>query len=580
MLLDPVTPEPDPRQDVSTSAAPAPSNLGRYHILKHLASGGMAELYLARATGIEGFERYVVVKKILGDHAKDSRFVKMFLDEARLAAQLHHQNIAQVYDCGQDGGTYYFAMEYVHGENVRDVLKKIASLRKQIPLEHALTMVAGAAAGLHHAHERRGADRQPLGIVHRDVSPSNLLVAYDGAVKVVDFGIAKAASRMTETRSGTLKGKIAYMSPEQCLGKSLDRRSDVFALGIVMYELTTVSRLFKGDNDYITMNRIVTGDIAPPSKKRPDYPPGLEAIVMKALALDPADRYQTAAEMLEAIEQFCVRERIALSAIGLGRFVRELFGEKPEPWLDLVGPPVVDDMGAVEITRSNVDSGVTGLGTMAAPAPPTVAMPVPPSSGGPKSASLVLATSGSSSDALKTSKRGWWWVIAAAAAAGAITIGFAIGRRGSGATAPAGAPTAPMSAQPSTSTPPPTTQPPTTTQSPAPTQSPGAATTASPTAVAPPATTTTPVTDTPAADKTAPAADATAQKTVPAASPKAKTPKGKTPKTPAITSSSKPKTPATTSTATTPTAGSGAGTGSAAPPPPQRDPTMLFPPKE
>ena len=134
-------------ETVSTSPAQAPpSSLGRYHILKHLASGGMAELYLARATGIEGFERYVVVKKILGDHAKDARFVKMFLDEARLAAQLHHQNIAQVYDCGQDDGTYYFAMEYVHGENVRDVLKKVATLRKQIPLEYALTIIAGAAS--------------------------------------------------------------------------------------------------------------------------------------------------------------------------------------------------------------------------------------------------------------------------------------------------------------------------------------------------------------------------------------------------------------------------------------------------
>src|SRR5207249_7842941 len=143
------------------------------------------------------------------------------------------------------------------------------------------------------------------------------------------------------------------------------RRSDVFALGIVLYELTTVSRLFRGENDYVTMNRIVTGDITPPSKKRPDYPPGLEAIVMKALSLDVADRYQTAGEMLEAIEQFCARERIALSAIGLGRFVRELFGERPEPWLELVGPPMPDDLGGVEITRSEVGSGVTGMATSA-----------------------------------------------------------------------------------------------------------------------------------------------------------------------------------------------------------------------
>jgi serine/threonine protein kinase len=344
---------------VSTLAAPAGTSLGRYQILKHLASGGMAEIYLARATGIEGFERYVVVKRILAEHAADKRFVKMFTDEARLAAQLHHQNIAQVYDCGQDDGTYYFAMEYVHGENLRELLKKMALARRQLPLEHALTIIAGGCAGLDYAHDKRGADRQPLGVVHRDVSPSNLIVAYDGGVKVVDFGIAKAASRMSETRSGTLKGKIAYMSPEQCLGKSLDRRSDIFALGIVMYELTTVSRLFKGENDYITMNRIVTGDIPSPTKKRPDYPPALEAIVMKALALDPVDRYQTAGELLEAIEQFATRERISLSTTALGRFMREVFGERPEPWQDLSASssssdPSSEDNEVVDVTRSNV----------------------------------------------------------------------------------------------------------------------------------------------------------------------------------------------------------------------------------
>ncbi len=379
--------------------------MGRYQILKHLASGGMAEIYLARATGIEGFERYVVVKRILGEHAQDKRFVTMFVDEARLAAQLHHQNIAQVYDCGQDDGTYYFAMEYVHGENLRELLKKMAIGRRQVPLEHALTIIAGGCAGLHYAHDKRGQDRSPLGIVHRDVSPSNLIVAYDGGIKVVDFGIAKAASRMSETRSGTLKGKIAYMSPEQCLGKALDRRSDIFALGIVMYELTTVSRLFKGENDYITMNRIVTGDIPSPTKKRPDYPPALEAILMKALALDPIDRYQTAGEMLEAIEQFATRERISLSTTALGRFIRELFGERPEPWQDLSASeprdPSSDEVDIVEVTQSNV-GGDTGV---AVPAPaPAVRVPT-----------TMSAIAGSR-------RRSWTWLGAVLAAAAATVV--------------------------------------------------------------------------------------------------------------------------------------------------------------
>ncbi|MCE9574355.1 MAG: serine/threonine protein kinase, partial [Deltaproteobacteria bacterium] len=372
----------------------------------------MAEIYLARATGIEGFERYVVVKRILGEHAKDKRFVSMFIDEARLAAQLHHQNIAQVYDCGQDDGTYYFAMEYVHGENLRELLKKMAMARRQLALEHALTIIAGGCAGLHYAHDKKGADRQPLGIVHRDVSPSNLIVAYDGGIKVVDFGIAKAASRMSETRSGTLKGKIAYMSPEQCLGKALDRRSDIFALGIVMYELTTVSRLFKGENDYITMNRIVTGDIPSPTKKRPDYPPALEAIVMKALALDPADRYQTAGEMLEAIEQFATRERISLSTTALGRFIRELFGERPEPWQDLAAldprEPSSDEVDIVEVTRSNV-----GGDTAITPAPVA-------------GAAVSAVSNPSSVSYVPPPRRNWAWLgvalLAAAVAIGALIM--------------------------------------------------------------------------------------------------------------------------------------------------------------
>src|SRR5207253_1515920 len=221
------------------------------------------------------------LKKVLAEHARDPRFVSMFLDEARLAAQLHHHNIAQVYDIGEEDGAYFFAMEYVHGEDVRGLMRKLATVGKHAPIEHVLAIIAGAAAGLAYAHDKRGADRRPLGLVHRDVSPSNLLVAYDGAVKLVDFGIAKAATRSSETRSGTLKGKVAYMSPEQCLGKPIDRRSDVFSLGVVLYELTTLTRLFKFENDYTTMHQIVTGTVPPPSKRRGDYPSGLEPIVMK-----------------------------------------------------------------------------------------------------------------------------------------------------------------------------------------------------------------------------------------------------------------------------------------------------------
>src|SRR6185436_14056374 len=181
-------------------------------ILAKLATGGMAEIFLARGEGVAGVERYCVLKRILQDRASDPAFVKMFLDEARLAAQLQHPNIAQVYDIGKLGDSYFFTMEYVHGETVRAMLQRAAGLRREIPLSCVLTVAAGSAAGLHHAHDRHGMDGKPLGVVHRDVSPSNLMVSYEGAVKVVDFGVAKAADRITETRSGTVKGKIAYMS--------------------------------------------------------------------------------------------------------------------------------------------------------------------------------------------------------------------------------------------------------------------------------------------------------------------------------------------------------------------------------
>jgi serine/threonine-protein kinase len=202
----------------------------------------MAELLLARASGIEGFARHVVIKRIRSEQARDPRYVKMFLDEARLAAALHHQNVVQVHDIGEQEGAYYFAMEYVHGEDLRQFLHHHAKAKLTTPYEHVVAIVGAAAAGLHHAHEQRGADRQPLGIVHRDVSPGNILIGYDGCVKVVDFGIAKAAATTAETQSKVLKGKVGYMAPEQCRGRDVDRRADVYALGVVLYEATTVRR--------------------------------------------------------------------------------------------------------------------------------------------------------------------------------------------------------------------------------------------------------------------------------------------------------------------------------------------------
>ena len=312
------------------------SQLGRYTVLKHLASGGMADVLLGRTDGIEGFQRHVVLKRIRPELARDPRFVRMFLDEARLAASLHHQNIVHVHDVGEAAGGYFLAMEYLHGQDLRTILAAASRTRQHIPLGHVLAIVAAAAAGLHYAHERRGADNRPLGIVHRDVSPSNLLVGYDGSIKVVDFGIAKAAAQ-DDTRSGSLRGKITYLSPEQCKGERVDRRTDVYGLGVVLYELATTTRLFKGDNDYRVMEAIVQGRVPAPRVRRPDLPEELSAIIVRALAPDPERRYFTADELRVALDHLARKLGLVSSNAAIAAYMRKQFGEQPEPWLELGG---------------------------------------------------------------------------------------------------------------------------------------------------------------------------------------------------------------------------------------------------
>jgi serine/threonine protein kinase len=310
--------------------------LGRYVVLKHLASGGMADVLLGRSDGIEGFERHVVLKRIRPEFARDQRFIRMFLDEARVAANLHHQHIVQVHDIGESSGEYFIAMEYIHGEDVRTILSTASKTRAHVPLGHAIAIVSAAAAGLHYAHERRGNDKRPIGIVHRDVSPSNILVGYDGSVKVVDFGIAKASMRQ-ETRSGSLKGKVSYMSPEQCKGAEVDRRSDVYALGVVLYELATTTRLFKGENDYLVMDQIVNGRVSLPRVRRPDLPNELSSIIMRAISPDAERRYFTADELRIALDQFAAKAGLTASTSAIASYMRKQFGERPEPWTELGG---------------------------------------------------------------------------------------------------------------------------------------------------------------------------------------------------------------------------------------------------
>ena len=319
---------------MAKGSAEVGSTANRYQILGKLAVGGMAEIFLARGANTAGLVRYCVLKRILRERATDAEFVQMFLDEAKLAAQLQHPNIASVYDIGMLGDSYFFTMEYVHGETVRSLLQRARQRERKVPMACVLTIIAGAAAGLHHAHERNGNDGRPLGIVHRDISPANLMVSYEGNLKIVDFGVAKAADRV-ETKSGTVKGKISYLSPEQCRGARVDRRSDLFSLGIVMWEILTGERLYRRSSDFENMTAIVHEPPPPPSSRRPDVPRAIDDIVLRLLAKSVADRYQTAGEVVEALENASMRAGTILSQSAVSRLVHDLFGTRPEPWLDL-----------------------------------------------------------------------------------------------------------------------------------------------------------------------------------------------------------------------------------------------------
>lgn len=313
--------------------------MGRYTLLHRLAAGGMAELYVARQGGIEGFEKIVALKRVLPHLAEDPQFVKMFLDEARFAASLDHPNIAHVTDIGEENGEYFFAMEYVHGANLLEVLRR--SDHVPLPRDCALAIVVGVAAALHHAHEQLGPDGRPLGLVHRDVSPSNVLISHNGAVKLTDFGIARAAARTSVTQ-GQTKGKAGYMSPEQCRADRLDRRSDVFALGILLYEVTTGVRAFYAPNDYAILGRIARADYIPPTEIDPSYPEGLVRIVQRALAKEPEDRYPTAEALQIEVEELARVEGLRLSTVELSRHMKALFGSPAHPHTDLGALPPIE----------------------------------------------------------------------------------------------------------------------------------------------------------------------------------------------------------------------------------------------
>ncbi len=345
---------------------------GKYQLERKLAVGGMAEIFLGTYVGPEGFKKHVAIKRILPHLTEDQDFVTMFLDEARLVARFNHPSIVQIFELGQVQQRYFLAMEYVHGVSMSKVLKACAKKQVPFPLEYGAKILANACEGLEYAHNFSDADGTPLNLIHRDVSPQNIMLSYDGVVKVLDFGIAKAAGNIYQTRTSSLKGKAAYMSPEQITQKSgLDRRSDIFSLGIVLFEFATGKRPFGGDTELELMMSIVQSPPTDPQQINPNVPQDLAKVMFRALDKDRNKRYQSAREMRADLEHFLLSRQVLVDSYTLGNFVREVV----PPGERLVGysvpTPSRPSLQALATEKDKVPSGLP-------PPPQGKKEPVPP----------------------------------------------------------------------------------------------------------------------------------------------------------------------------------------------------------
>jgi serine/threonine protein kinase len=345
-----------------------PIPFGKYYLLERINVGGMAEVFRAKAFGVEGFERLVAVKRILPNIAEDKEFIRMFIDEAKIAVQLNHANIAQIFDLGMVEGAYYIALEHVHGRDLRAIFDRCRNQSEPMPVAQACFIGMKVCEGLDYAHNKRDQAGRELNLVHRDVSPQNILVSFEGEVKLIDFGIAKAAGKGSKTQAGILKGKFGYMSPEQVRGLPIDRRSDVFSCGIVLYELLTGERLFVGESDFSTLEKVRNVEILPPSTYNRKIPDELERIVLKALAKDVDDRYSNAIDLHDELQAFVYTagefySRKDLAGWMKARFAREIDEEtrKLEEYRQLRPPearapqtrrPMVPDDGPRQSTLS------------------------------------------------------------------------------------------------------------------------------------------------------------------------------------------------------------------------------------
>lgn len=307
-----------------------PRLYGKYYLLELINVGGMAEVFKAKMFGVEGFEKIVAIKKILPEVAEDQEFIKMFIDEAKIAVRLQHPSIVQILELGKIEDSFFIAMELVNGKDLKTIRKRLKRVDLLMPVEQSAYTIAQVCEGLDYAHRKTDDKMNSLNIVHRDISPQNMIISYEGTVKLIDFGIAKAKSKSTKTQAGMLKGKFSYMSPEQVSGQPIDRRSDIFSLGVVFFEMLTGKRLFLGKNDVETLEKIRKAEVPPPSVFNSSVPPEIDRIVFKALAKDREERYQWASEFAEDLQKFSYSSDKNFTRQDMMNFMGEFFADEIE----------------------------------------------------------------------------------------------------------------------------------------------------------------------------------------------------------------------------------------------------------
>ncbi len=369
-----------------------PIPFGKYYLLERINVGGMAEVFRAKAYGVEGFERLVAVKRILPNIAEDKDFITMFVDEAKIAVQLNHANIAQIFDLGVVDGAYYIALEHIHGRDLRAIFDRCRQRTEPMPIAQACFVLMKVCEGLDYAHNKRDQSGRELSLVHRDVSPQNVLVSFEGEVKLIDFGIAKAAGKGSKTQAGILKGKFGYMSPEQVRGLPIDRRSDIFSCGIVLYELLTGERLFIGESDFSTLEKVRNVEILPPSTYNRKIPDELERIVLKALSKDVEERYQNAIDLHDELQAFVYTAGEFYSRKDLASWMKNTFAKeiehetaKLEEFRQIPAPPQAQahDRAATADSRGGRRATLAMPSVAPGPPPPPVNQPVAAKPGAP-----------------------------------------------------------------------------------------------------------------------------------------------------------------------------------------------------